>query len=44
MDKETKMCRDPGENGAILNAGGEGGPGLLGGGGSEQLVPDNGDG
>jgi hypothetical protein len=40
----TKMCMDPGGNGAILNVGGEGGPGLPGEGRSEQLVPDNGDG
>ncbi len=36
-----KMCVDPGENGAILDAGGGGGPGPPDGGGSEQLVPDS---
>jgi hypothetical protein len=34
MDRETKECMDPGENGAILDAGGGGGPGLPGGGGN----------
>jgi hypothetical protein len=40
----TKMCVDPGGNRAILNVGGEGGPGLPGGGRSERLAPDGGDG
>ncbi len=40
----TKMCMDPRVNGAILNVRGEGGPGPPGGGRSEQLVPDSGDG
>jgi hypothetical protein len=38
------MCMDPRVNGAILNVGGEGGPGPPGRGRSEQLVPDSGDG
>jgi hypothetical protein len=44
MDIGTKMCVDPGGNGAILNAGGEGGPGPPGGDRSKQLVPGSGDG
>ncbi len=40
----TKMCVDPGGNVALLNVGGEGGPGPPGGGRSEHLVPDSGDG
>ncbi len=40
----TKMCVDPGGNGAILDAGGEGGPGPPGGDRSKQLVSDSGDG
>jgi hypothetical protein len=40
-DKGTKMCVDPRGNGAILNAGGEGGPGPPGGVGSELLVLDS---
>jgi hypothetical protein len=42
MDIGTKMCVDPGGNGAIMNAGGGGGgggPGPPGGGRSEQLIP-----
>ncbi len=30
-DKETRVCVDPGGNGATMNAGGEGGPGPPGG-------------
>jgi hypothetical protein len=37
-DMGTQMCLDPGGNGAIMNAGGEGGPGPPGGGRSEQLI------
>ncbi len=37
-DRETKKCVDPGENGAILNAGGGGGPGPPGGGENGQLA------
>ncbi len=40
-DKGTKVCADPKGKGAILDAGGEGGPGPPGGGGSEQLVSDS---
>ncbi len=40
----TKMCVDPGGNVALLNVGGEGGPGPPGRGRSEHLVPDSGDG
>ncbi len=43
-DMGAKMCVDPGGNGAILNVGGVGGPGPPGGGRSEQLVLDSGDG
>ncbi len=43
-DIETKMCMDPEGNGAILNAGGEGGPGPPSGDRSKQLVPGSGDG
>ncbi len=43
-DKGTKVCVDPGGNGAILNEGGAGGPGPPGGGRSEQLVPESGGG
>ncbi len=35
---------DPGENGAILDAGGVEGPGPLGGGNKGQLAPDSGGG
>ncbi len=44
MDKGTKMCVDPGGNGAILNAGGEAGLSPPGGKGSEQLASDSGGG
>jgi hypothetical protein len=44
MDKETKKCVDPGENGAILNAGGGGGLGLPGGEENGQLASDSGGG
>jgi hypothetical protein len=43
-DMGTMMCVAPGGIGAILNVGGEGGPGPPGGGRSEQLAPDSGDG
>jgi hypothetical protein len=43
-DKETKKCADPWENGAILNAGGGGGPGLPGGEENGQLATDSGGG
>jgi hypothetical protein len=38
------ICVDPGETGAILEAGGVGGPGPLGGGKDRQLVSDSGGG
>ncbi len=44
MDKGTEICMDPGGNGAILNVGGEGGPGPPSEGRSEQLLPDSRDG
>jgi hypothetical protein len=44
MDGEREKCVDPGENGAILDAGGRGGPSPLGGGKNEQLAPDIGGG
>ncbi len=40
----TKMCVDPGGNGAIMNVVGEGGPGPPGGGRNEQLILGSGDG
>ncbi len=43
-DKGTRVCVDPGGNGATMNAGGEGGPGLPGRGEDEQPVPNSGDG
>jgi hypothetical protein len=43
-DNGMKMCMDPRENGAILDAVGGEGPGPPGGGGSEQLIPDSGGG
>jgi hypothetical protein len=42
-DMGTEMCVDPGGIGAIMNVGGEGGPGPPGGGRSEQLIPGSGD-
>jgi hypothetical protein len=44
MDGERAECVDPGENGAILDAGGGGGPGPPGGGKSGQLASDSGGG
>ncbi len=41
MDRETKKCLDPGENGAILDAGGGGGPGPPGRGENGQLASDS---
>jgi hypothetical protein len=43
-DRETKKCVDPGENGAIFNAGGGGGPGPPYGKENGQLVSDSGGG
>ncbi len=43
-DSVGEMCVDPGEMGAILEAGGVGGPGLPGGGKGEQLALDSGGG
>jgi hypothetical protein len=43
-DKGTKMCVDPGGNGAILNARGGGGPGPPGGEENGQLASDSGGG
>jgi hypothetical protein len=43
-DMGTRVCVDPGGNGAIMNVGGEGGPGPPGGGRDEQLLPGSGDG
>jgi hypothetical protein len=40
-DRETKKCVDPGENGAILDAGGGGGPCPPGGGENRQLASDS---
>jgi hypothetical protein len=44
MDKGTKMCVDPGGNGAILSAGERGGPCLPGGEENGQLASDSGGG
>jgi hypothetical protein len=41
MDGEKGECVDPGENGAILGAGGDGGPGLPGGRKRGQLASDS---
>ncbi len=43
-DIGTRVCVDPGGNGAIINVGGEEGPGPPGGGRDEQLVTGSGDG
>ncbi len=43
-DSEREKCVDPGENGAILDAGGGGGPGPPGGGKNGQLASDSGGG
>ncbi len=43
-DKKTKMCVDPGGNGAILSAGERGGPGPPGGEENRQLASDSGGG
>ncbi len=43
-DGEREECLDPGENGAILDAGGCGGPGPPGGGNNGQLASDSGGG
>jgi hypothetical protein len=43
-DKRTRVCMDPGGNGATMNAGGERGPGPPGKGEDKQLVPNSGDG
>ncbi len=43
MDKETRVCVDPGGNGATINAGGEGGPSPPGRGEDKQLVSNSGD-
>ncbi len=40
-DRETKKCMDPGENGAILDAGGGGEPGPPGGGGNGQSASNS---
>jgi hypothetical protein len=43
-DRETKKCVDPGDNGAILDAGGGGGgggPGPPGGGENGELASDS---
>ncbi len=42
MDGVEGVCVDPGEMGAILEAGGVGGPGLPGGGTGGQLASDSG--
>ncbi len=44
MDGERGECVDPGENGAILDAGGDEGPSPPGGGGNGQLTSDSGEG
>ncbi len=41
MDSERGECVDPGENGAILDAGGVEGPGPPGGGKNGQLASDS---
>jgi hypothetical protein len=41
MDSETEECVEPGENGAILNAGGGGGPGPPRGEGNGQFASDS---
>ncbi len=43
-DKGTRVCVDPGGNGAIMNAGGERETGPPGRGEDKQLVPNSGDG
>ncbi len=43
-DKETRVCVDPGGNGATMNERGEGGPGPPGRGEDKQLVSNSGDG
>ncbi len=43
-DGERGECVDPGENGAILDAGGDEGPGPQGGGRNGQLASDSGGG
>jgi hypothetical protein len=44
MDGVKRVCVDPGEMGAILEAGGVGGTGLPGGGKGRQMVSDRGGG
>ncbi len=44
MDRETKKFMDPGENEAILDAGGGGGPGPPGGWENGQSASDSGGG
>jgi hypothetical protein len=44
MDKGTKMCVDPGGNGAILSVGERGGPSPPGGEENGQLASDSGGG
>jgi hypothetical protein len=43
-DIGTRVCVDPGGKGAIMNVGGEGGPGPPGRGRDEQMVTGSGDG
>ncbi len=44
MDGVGEVCINPGETGAILEAGGVGGPGPPGGGKGKQLASDSGGG
>jgi hypothetical protein len=44
MDGVEEVCVDPGKMGAILEAWGDGGPGLPGGGKDGQLASDSGGG
>jgi hypothetical protein len=43
MDKEMRVCVDPGGNGATMNGRGEGGPSPPGRGEDKQLVSNSGD-